>query len=282
LSDNNIKIPDMTTSAPPQDLPVVPLAHANKILDWTTTTWFVVAVFGQLFFAAYVAMFYGGTALNGELDRWDDVGYQEGNTVRNIVIMLHLLVAMTIMVGGPLQFIATIRQRYPVFHRWNGRVYVTLTALGGLSGLYMIWTRQLDAAQVNRTAMSLEALLIVVAGFLVYRFAVKRKMQQHQEWAFRLFLVASGVWFFRVLLMFWFMVTGGLWIDADTFTGPFLEVLAFGHYLLPLAVYELYLLAKRRGGVYGRYAMAGLMVVCTLITAIGVFAAAMGMWLPEM
>jgi hypothetical protein len=276
------KLPDMTASAPSHDLSILPLARANKILDWTTTSWFVVAVFGQLFFAAYVAMFYGGTALNGEMERWDEVGYQEGSTVRNIAIMIHLLVAMTIMVGGPLQFIATIRQRFPVFHRWNGRIYVLLTALGGLSGLYMIWTRQLDAAQVNRTAMSLEALLIVVAGFLVYQFAVKRKMQQHQEWAFRLFLVASGVWFFRVILMFWFMVTGGLWIDAESFSGPFLSFLAYAHYLLPLAIYELYLFAKRKGGINGRYAMAGLMVVCTLVTIIGVFAAAMGMWLPEM
>ncbi|WP_026231601.1 DUF2306 domain-containing protein [Neolewinella persica] len=272
----------MTTSAPTHDFSVPSLSRADRTLGWTTTGWFAVAVFGQLFFAAYVAMFYGGTALNGAFDRWDDVGYQEGSTVRNIVIMVHLLVAMTIMVGGPLQFITAIRQRFPVFHRWNGRVYVLLTALGGLSGLYMIWTRQLDAAQVNKMAMSLEALLIVVAGFLVYRFAVKRKMQQHQAWAFRLFLVASGVWFFRVLLMFWFMATGGLWIDTETFTGPFLSFIAYAHYLLPLAVYELYLLAKRRGGVNGRYAMAGLMVVCTLITAIGVFAAAMGMWLPEM
>jgi len=273
----------MTAAVPPTtDLPVTSLARANKILNWTTTSWFAVAVFGQLFFAAYVVMFYGGTAWNGEMDRWDEVGYEQGNTIRNIVIMVHLLVAMTIMIGGPLQFIPRIRKRYPVFHRWNGRVYVLLTALGGLSGLYMIWTRQLDAAQVNRFAMSLEALLIVVSGILVYRFAVKRKMQRHEEWAFRLFLVASGVWFFRVLIMFWFMVTGGLWIDAATFTGPFIGFIAYAHYLLPLAVYELYLFAKRRGGVNGRYAMAGLMVVCTLVTIIGVFAAAMGMWLPEM
>ena len=109
----------MTTSAPTSDFPVESLARANKILGWTTTSWFAVAVFGQLFFAAYVAIFYGGTALNGEMDRWDDVGYQEGSTVRNVAIIVHLLVAVTIMVGGPLQFIASIRQRFPVFHRWN-------------------------------------------------------------------------------------------------------------------------------------------------------------------
>lgn len=68
----------------------------------------------------------------------------------------------------------------------------------------------------------------------------------------------------------------------ETFTGPFTGFIAYAHYLLPLAVYELYLLAKRHGGANGRYAMAGLMVVCTLVTIIGVFAAALGMWLPEM
>lgn len=262
------------------------LPRADKLLSGTMTAWFVVAVIGQLLFAAYVAAFYGGAAIDGNLAAWNKVltpGYQEGHTFSNLTIGVHLFFAVLIMVGGPLQFIGQIRRRFPSFHRWNGRAYVLLTAIGGLSGFYMIWAHETSSGAVNRMAMSLEAVLIVLAGVLVWRFAVKRQMKQHESWAVRLFLVASGVWFFRVFLMGWLVMWGApVGFDPETFQGPFLDVLSYAHYLLPLAIYELYLLTKRRGGAGAHYAMAGLMVVCILITAVGLFGATVGMWLPEL
>lgn len=276
----------MTSYSPTAKLQNTSLIRADKLLTGTLTAWFIIAIIGQLLFAAYVAAFYGGAAIDGNLAAWNKVltpGYQEGQTLSNLVIGIHLFFAVLIMLGGPLQFIGKIRQRFPAFHRWNGRMYVMLTAIGGLTGFYMIWAHEASSGAVNRMAMSLEAVLIVLAGVLVWRFAVKRKMQRHEAWAVRLFLVASGVWFFRVFLMGWLVVWGApVGFDPETFTGPFLDFLSYAHYLLPLAVYELYLLTKRQGGAGARYAMAGLMVACILITAVGVFGATMGMWLPEL
>lgn len=276
----------MSSYSPTTNLLNTSLVRADKVLSGTITAWFVVAIIGQLFFAAYVAAFYGGAAIQGNLAEWNKVltpGYQEGHTFSNLVIGIHLFFAVLIMLGGPLQFIGQVRKRFPVFHRWNGRTYVMLTAIGGLSGFYMIWAHEESSGAVNRLAMSLEAILIVLAGVLVWRFAVKRKMKQHEAWAVRLFLVASGVWFFRVFLMGWLVVWGApVGFDPETFTGPFLDVLSYAHYLFPLAVYELYLLTKRKGRAGAHYAMAGLMMVCIVITVVGVFGATMGMWLPEL
>lgn len=263
--------------------PATTLVRADKYLNGSMAAWFVVAVIGQLLFAAYVAGFYGGTALSGDIARWNDElqhGYREGETMSNLAVGIHLLFAALITLMGPLQLIPFVRRRFPMFHRWNGRMYVMLTAVGGLTGLYMIWAHEEAGGAVSRTAMTLEAVLILLAGVLVWRFAVGRKMRQHEHWAVRLFLVASGVWFFRVMLMGWLVVLGPVGIDPETFTGPLLDVLGYAHYLLPLAIYELYLWAKQRSSAPGRYAMTGLMIVCTLLTAIGVFGATMGMWLP--
>ena len=68
----------------------------------------------------------------------------------------------------------------------------------------------------------------------------------------------------------------------DTFAGPFLTILSFSTYLLPLAVLELYLRAQDRGSAPARIAVASLVGALTLVTALGVFGATVGMWLPRL
>lgn len=99
-----------------------------------------------------------------------------------------------------------------------------------------------------------------------------------------MFVVASGVWFFRVGLMAWMAVhQRPVGFDADTFQGPFLTLLAFGVYvLLPLSLLQLYLTAKDRGGPTAHVGVTAVIGIVTLATCIGTFAAAMGMWLPRM
>ena len=275
----------MNSPAPTLKLTGHAIDRADKYLGYALNTWFVVAVIGQLLFAIYVAAFYGGAMIDGNMERWNDgvtLGHQAGKTMSNLVVGVHLFFAVLIMLGGPLQFIGGIRRRFPAVHRWNGRIYVCLTAIGGLTGLWMLWVNGSVGNDLNHLAMSLEAGLIVFCGAMVWRMAVTRRMRQHEQWAARLFLVASGVWFFRVFLMGWLMTVGQVGIDFETFTGPLVDVIYFAHYLLPLAVYEGYLLAKRRGGVAGRYTMVGVFVASIVVTAIGIVGATVGMWLPKL
>lgn len=275
----------MNAPASPLKITGYALSRADKYLGYSLKTWFVVAVVGQLFFAIYVLAFYGGALVGGNLEPWNDKithGHQPGKPLSNLVVGIHLFFAILIMLGGPLQFIDAIRSRFPVFHRWNGRVYVCLTAIGGLTGLWMLLVNGSVGNNLNHLAMSLEAGLIVFAGVMVWRMAVTRRMRLHEQWAVRLFLVASGVWFFRVFLMGWLLTVGPVGIDFDTFTGPLVDVIYFAHYLLPLAVYELYLFTRRRGGTTGHYAMAGVLAVGAVVTVIGIFGATMGMWLPAL
>ncbi|NJC28488.1 DUF2306 domain-containing protein [Neolewinella antarctica] len=257
---------------------------SNKLLRWAAIGWFVVAIIGQLLFAVYIVGFYGGTAVYGNIAEWNEKithGFSEGATVSNLVVGIHLFFAALITLGGPVQLISGIKRKYPVFHRRNGRIYVMLTAIAALTGLYMLYAHEGAGGAVSRPAMTLEAVLILLAGVLVWRFAVARQFRRHEAWAVRLFLVASGVWFFRVILMGWMLVNGGaVGFDPETFTGPFLDFLSYAHYLLPLAVYELYLWAGRSSHASVRYAVVGLLVVCTVFTGVGIFGAVAGLWLP--
>jgi hypothetical protein len=247
--------------------------------------WFLVTVMGQLIFVMYVLALYGGAAVYGNFNGWNKVmphAYVAGETTGNIAIGTHLLVAALVMLAGALQLIPQLRARAPSFHRWNGRVYLAGTVVASLSGLYMVWGRGTVGDVVQHIGTSVNAVLILVFAGMALRLAIARDFSAHRRWALRLFLAVSGVWFFRVGLMFWIAVNRGpVGFDPTTFRGPFLSFLAFAQYLLPLAVLELYLRCRERGGVAARFGMAFTLLGLALATGVGVAVATVGMWLPN-
>ncbi len=259
---------------------------AHTALKTAAAFWLAVAMVGQLIFVVYIASFYGGSAVRGQLLSWNRVlphGYVVGNTIGNSVLAGHLLFAAVITFSGVFQLIPQIRARYPVFHRWNGRLYVPIAFTMGSTGLYLLMSgRTVVGDAPQSVALEINAILIMVCAVQAWRFAVARDFHTHRQWALRLFLVVSGVWFFRVGLMFWLLLNQApVGFDPHTFKGPFLTCLSFGQYLLPLAVLETYLRAKERGGATGKLAAAGGLLVMTLAMGAGIFAATMGMWLPQ-
>jgi hypothetical protein len=122
----------------------------------------------------------------------------------------------------------------------------------------------------------------MLCAVMVLRHALARRFALHRRWALRLFLVVSGVWFFRIGLTFWILVNQGpVGFDPDTFTGPALTTIAFGQYLLPLAILQLYFHTQDRAGSRGRAVMATGLFASTLFTAVGIVAASMMLWLPN-
>ncbi|AKU23276.1 hypothetical protein ACZ75_19275 [Massilia sp. NR 4-1] len=259
---------------------------AVAALNAAATLWFLLALAGQLIFVAYIVALYGGAAVRGDLQGWNQVmshGYVAGDRAGNLAIGAHLLLAAVIMLGGALQLMPRLRTLAPTFHRWNGRVYLMGAVVGSLSGLYMLWFRGAVGDMVQHIGTSLNALLILLCSGMVLRTALARGFAAHRRWALRLFLCVSGVWFFRIGLMFWLALNGGpAGFDPKTFTGPFLSFLAYAQYLLPLAVLELYLRSRERGNTAARFAMAAVLCALSAATAVGVAVAAMGMWLPRM
>ncbi len=132
-------------------------------------------------------------------------------------------------------------------------------------------------------ALSLNAILIMACAAMAVRHAMARQLAIHRRWALRLFLVVSGVWFFRVFLMLWLTLwQGPAGFDPETFTGPFLTFLAFGQYLVPLSVLEVYLRVRESGGTASRFVVAGSLAFISMAMGLGIFAATLGMWLPRL
>jgi tetratricopeptide (TPR) repeat protein len=258
-------------------------SFADGTLKAAARFWFVVTVIGQLLFAFAVASFYGLTALRGDYHGWTITnGHMPGITNGTPAVAMHLVSAVIIMLAGAIQLVPQVRNRFPVFHHWNGRIYMlTAVALSG-AGLFMTWSRGSVGDVPQHLGSTGNAILIWLCAALALHYALAHDFTTHRRWALRLFLVVSASWFIRIMLFLTFLVfKGPIGFDPATFMGPYLTALTFAQYLLPLALLELYFRAQDRPGAWRRLAAAGMLFLATLAMGAGLFAVSMAIWVPQ-
>jgi hypothetical protein len=260
----------------------------TRILTLAATAWLVVATAGQWFFGIYILLFYGKTTVTGDFDRWNAVlphGYVGGDWKGNLVVGIHVLLAAILTIGGPVQLISAVRRLFPCFHRWLGRVYVTTAIVVSTAGLMMVWTRGGVGDATQHVSISIQAIYIILFALLAVCYAKARQFAKHRAWTLRLFMVVNGVWFFRVVLMFWLLVNGRpVGFDPNTFTGPFLTALSVFTYAFPLSLLllELYFQALQKQRLAFSLVTSALIFLATVVMGIGIVGAVMGLWLPRL
>ena len=260
---------------------------ARKMLNASAGTWFLTAVFGQWFFAYYIMIFYGGNAVQGNWEAWSSRmihGIIEGDIIGNIAVLIHILLAFVISFCGPLQFIPQIRQNYPILHRINGRLYIMTSLVISIAAIYMIWSREaIIGGVIGQIGTSLDGVLVIICAIMTVRFAMARKITIHRRWALRLFIVVSGVWFFRVIRGFWIFVNDGTSPGTNgNLTGPFDLILNFAGYLVPLLILECYFRVRDNGKSTSQYLMASTILLLTGAMGLGIYSAAHIFWLPNL
>jgi hypothetical protein len=257
-------------------------SFAENALKAAAKFWFVLAVAGQFVFAFSIASFYAMTALRGGIQAWNKVlvvQYTAGATMSNTAIVGHILFGTLISIAGAFQLVPQIRNRFPVFHRWNGRLFVLAAITQGITGLYMLlFSKRIPFGGLQRVPISLSGILLVVFAVLALRYAMIRDFKTHRRWALRLFLVAGASWFFRVGFSLTVLLFGPIGFDPTTFGGPLPVFWSYAEYLLPLAVLELYFRAQDHPGVVRRMATAALLFVLTLGMGAGIFGATAAQW----
>ena len=116
-----------------------------RVLHGGAIAWFVAALLSQWLFAAYIVAAYGMPLAAGTpeaMNRTHPItGHVPGDHLGNTVLLFHLLPAIWLNLAGLLQLVPRLRQRYPILHRINGRVFLILALSGALSGLLLTWVR---------------------------------------------------------------------------------------------------------------------------------------------
>ncbi len=257
---------------------------ASRLLKSSGALWFLVAAFGQLVFATYILAAYTVPTVTGDYATWNSTGlidgYKSGDGPGNFMFIAHVLLAAFVSVAGPLQLLEPFRRRFPTIHRMTGRAYITIAAFMALGGLWLVWVRGTYITILGGIAVSLDGILILIFGGVAVYFAIQRRIDRHRPWALRLFVVMSGVWFVRLGYGAWLMNVGPVGITR-TMSGYFDIFIAFGAYVVPLLVLELYLWAQRTPSAPLKLVSAGVTSLGAGLTAAGVIGAATLMWLPH-
>ena len=242
---------------------------ADRALDGASLFWFVVMLIGQWVFLYYIASFYGPPTLSGDFAAWDtnpflSHGYVAGDQMGNLAFAGHVLMAAIVVFGGTLQLIPQIRARAGWLHRWNGRIFLLVAILVSLTGLWMDVTREIVTEGIaSNFAISFNGVLVLILAPLAWRAAARRDFFSHRRWALRAFMVINGVFFLRMLVFGYIILTQGPPSDL------LFEVFSYLSYLLPLALVELYIRA-REGPSFARLAMSGVVLGASLYMAAGI------------
>lgn len=257
-----------------------------QVLHWSGRAWFMVAAIGQLAFVGFIIAFYYTRTFSGDFAAWNDKalidGFKDGDVAGNLMFAIHVVLAAVMTVAGLVQLLPKVRSRAPVVHRISGRVFVLLACLLAFGGLWLVWVRGTQLSSIGALSVSLNGVLILAFAVPTVAYAVRRNIALHQRWAMRFFLVASGVWFVRVGIMGWLTIAQGAVGMNATMSGPADIVIAFGSYLIPLSIYEAYHRARFCSSDIVKASAATLVLVATLVTAIGVYGTIFNMWLPRL
>jgi len=262
-----------------------PAPPGTVLLRRSGFIWYLAAAVGQLAFVWMIVAHYGRKTADGNYAGWNDKpiikGYVAGDLPGNIMFAMHVLLAAYLTLSGLIQLVPAIRARMPAVHRWNGRILLVLSYIMALGGMWLTWVRPTYLSVISGIAVTLDGALIILFASIAWRMAATRRIDAHRPWAMRTFMVVNGVWFLRIFIMAWAVLTHGAGM-SNTLSSPVDIALQFSAFLLPLAVLETYLFAQRSGSATVRRAVACLVLLMTALMAVGIFGAVAFMWGPFM
>lgn len=214
-----------------------------RLLHWLGNILVAVVWISSGLFGLYILAFYAAALYQGNMQRWNEILpelYSPSSGTATAGIGLHFAAGGIILILGSIQLIDALRNRYPVFHHWVGRVYILASVFAGLGGLSFIFLTGTIGGTVMDIGFGLYGVLMLVCAVETYRHAAARRIDAHRAWALRLYALAIGSWLYRMDYGFWIMLTDG-WGHGDGFSGPFDKVMAFFFYLPNLLVAEVFI-----------------------------------------
>lgn len=258
---------------------------ASRALSLAATTWFVAATLGQWAFISFILAFHLPPTLRGDFLALNAkphiTGWVPGDSMGNLQLLAHVFTAAIVTFAGILQLSPALRRRWPVLHRWNGRLFMATALIATLSGFYLTWIRGSQLGAGSTLSISLNGALILIFVTLAWRSALLRDFSSHRRHALRAWLMVNGVWFLRIGIVLTGLALAPFGYEMRYDGAAFIAV-SFLSWLLPLAVVELYLRAERSDRPAAQYAVAALLLVLALATLAGSAAAAAFMWWPRL
>ncbi len=244
----------------------------TRLFEFSSRTLLAVVWLSSLLFGLYILANYAAAYSDNDLQRWNDVLpeiYLPGQPAASIGIGIHFAAGGLILLLGGLQLIGSIRSRFPVFHRWTGRVYVVLSLLAAAGGLSFIVIRGTVGGPVMNIGFAGYGIAMFICAIQTMRYAMAREFTTHQVWAWRLYALAIGSWLYRMDYGLWLALTN--WVGhTDDFRGWFDYAMAFFFYVPNLIIVEF--MIRSRGKPENRGLQTSTAVVMIMASGVLIFA----------
>lgn len=128
-----------------------------------------------------------------------------------IPIYFHLVSSILFCILGAFQFLSSIRENYPKWHRCAGRLIVIAGVVSALSGLWMTHyyafpeSLQGDLLYVVRIVVSFSMTMFILFGLFS---VLNRKFAQHQAWMIRAYALGQGAGMQALIAIPWLITVG--------------------------------------------------------------------------
>lgn len=125
-----------------------------------------------------------------------------------LVTLLHLIPGTLFIVLGPLQFLSSIRNRWPQYHRGMGRVLLFCGLFTAISALIMNFTFPPVGGTAKAIAVVIFSLFTIVALIIAWHAIVNRQFTKHRDWMIRAYAILLAVSTARFFFVPYFLIVG--------------------------------------------------------------------------
>ena len=108
----------------------------------------------------------------------------------------HLLFALPVIFGAPLQFIDRLRESAPRIHRTIGRAYVFGACIAALTAIYLGGTGQYEGSRLSIVITGLMWLFFTLAA---WRLAIAKNFVGHRQFMIRSYAMALVLVWLRLM-----------------------------------------------------------------------------------
>jgi uncharacterized membrane protein len=186
-------------------------------------------------------LFVGGLFLLSLYYLYRAIGYRFGvpgrlgppNPIGTGWYYVHLIFALPVLLGAPLQFTSELRQRMPAIHRLVGRAYVAGATVAAATAIYMGTTGPYEG---SRLSIAITGTLWLFFTLAAWRHAVTRNFVAHRAFMIRSYAMALVLVWLR--LMFDFQDFLFFYVENEDLRDATRE---WASWVVPLLVTEFYL-----------------------------------------